>query len=492
MADQKKKGKGGMSKQERRRQQQRGERPPIRRQFTHAGLAPALYTALHDIQRPTTQPLTIHGRQRLEDTIRRIKESIADMEKSLKTARDLLDLFPRPDDEYVRAGIIRLIDTVSASLVEARQRLSRRQMEADADAFQLSWQVAYELQELEVRSHDRWIGRLDQPRQPERPPTRPPRLRSSNVPSPIRPGPSQRPQTVRQLTMDDFVIRNELNEAASSTPPEAVKAEQDIEKVEESSEDDEDIEPITRCIHHRLHRCANNSDLRSLKRRLKKSCAKTCGRKMIPLRKMTLCKPLPLNLKSNLNPQFSQLACEGREEESENEDDVVVLPPIVMQQSPRVVINSNERRVAEEALTEQILHDSTVPLVTLDSTTSSEQVSVSEPLEQLDGVLNADQILNIDEHARYLRTADVLDGTCGDYDGFDTVDSDQDVAGCVLAYPVTGCTFAGVRTPERPWYDTPEPQATPCLCEDYYLHGFCFHRPRITNPDDLGPQYHKW
>ena len=488
--------KGGVTKQDRRRQHQQGVRPPVHRQGTHAGLAPALYTALHDIQRPTSQPLTILGRQRLEESIAKVKESIADMEKSLKTARDLLDIFRHPENEYVQASIVRLIDTISANLVEARQRLSRRQMEADADAFQLSWQVAYELQELEVRSHDRWIGRLDRPRQVTRPPTRPPTLRSSNVPSPIRrvdrPGPSQRPPNVRQLTMDEFVVRTDLNEAASSTPPSLPEAVKDEPQADEAvSSEDEEYEPVTRCIHHRLHRCGNTSDLRGLKRLLKKSCARTCGKKMIPIRKMTLCKPLPPNLKSNLNPQFSQLACEAGDV-SETEDNVVVLPPIVIQQSPRVVINSNERQAAEDALTEQILQGSTVPLVTIESTTSEEEDSVDEPIEQVDGVINAEQILNIDENDRSLRTADIMDGTGGRYDVDDTVDSDQNLEGYVLAFPVRGNTFAGVRTPERPWYDTPEPQNTPCLCEDYYLHGFCWHHPRITDPADLSRPPHEF
>ena len=108
MARQKKK--GGVSKQELRRRHEQGERPPTRRLMTHAGLAPDLYTALHDIRRPNVQPLTIHGRQRLDDTIAALKASIDNMEKALKSSRDLLDIFRNPDDEFVRASIVRIIE----------------------------------------------------------------------------------------------------------------------------------------------------------------------------------------------------------------------------------------------------------------------------------------------------------------------------------------------------------------------------------------------
>ena len=137
MAGRKKK--GGVTKQALRRQHQQGERPPARRNLTHAGLAPDLYTARHEIRRPNVQPLTILGRQRLDEAIASLKASIENMEKALKSARDLLDIFRNPDDEFVRASTIRIIDTLSANLLEARQRLSRRQLEADADSFQLSW-----------------------------------------------------------------------------------------------------------------------------------------------------------------------------------------------------------------------------------------------------------------------------------------------------------------------------------------------------------------
>ena len=156
-------------------------------------------------------------------------------------------------------------------------------MEADADSFQLSWQVAFELQELEVQSHDRWIGRLDLPRQELRPRARPPTLRSANVPSPIRrvdvPGPSQRPHVLRQTTLDDFLTRVNLNAAVPPTPPPSPKADEaekeveEAEVVEESSDNDEEIEPFVRCVHMRLHRCGSPRDLPTLKRLLKKSCA---------------------------------------------------------------------------------------------------------------------------------------------------------------------------------------------------------------------------
>ena len=511
MARQKKK--GGVSKQELRRRHEQGERPPTRRLMTHAGLAPDLYTALHDIRRPNVQPLTIHGRQRLDDTIAALKASIDNMEKALKSSRDLLDIFRNPDDEFVRASIVRIIDTLSANLLEARQRLARRQMEADADSFQLSWQVAFELQELEVRSHDRWIGRLDLPRQELRPRARPPTLRSANVPSPIRrvdvPGPSQRPHVLRQTTLDDFLTRVNLNAAAAvpPTPPpspkadEAEKEAEEAEIVEETSDDDEEIEPFVRCVHMRLHRCGSPRDLPTLKKLLKKSCAKTCGKKMNPIRKLTLCRPLPQKLKANLNPQFSELACEASNA-SVNEDEVIELPPVEVgsQLAARVVINSNERQAADEALEEQILHDATVPLVTIDNSSSSKEDTFSEPLLQTDGLLNTDQILDLacelaeNENGQCLRVADGVDGLSGHHDGADSLAPRPDMASFRLLYPVTGRTFDGMRTPvdARCGYDTPSPQDTRCLCEDFYLHGFCYDHPRITDPADLGPQHHKW
>ena len=497
-----KKKKGGMSKQDLRRQHQRGERPPTRRRLTHAGLAPELYTALHDIQRPSSQPLTIHGRQRLDDTIAKLKASIENMEKALQSARDILDIFKHPENEFVQASTIRIIDTISASLLEARQRLSRRQLEADADSFQLSWQVAYELQELEVRSHDQWIGRLDLPRQESRPHARPPTLRSANVPSPIRrvnvPGPSQRPQPLRQMKLDDFLTRISLNAAATSTPPTSPKAEKvkevvdEAEKVEDASEEEEEAEPFVRCIHMRLHRVGSPRDLPTLKKLLKKSCEKTCGRKMNPIRRLTLCRPLPQKLKSNLAPQFSQLACEAGDA-SVSENEIIELPPIEVG-SPKVVINSNERRAADDALEEQILHNETVPIVTIDNSSSSNEDTHSEPLLQIDGLLNTDQILDLEENDQCLRAAHVLDGPSGHHDGSDAVAASPDMASYALWYPVTGRTFDGVQTPvdARCGYETPDPQDTKCLCEDWYLHGFCYHHPRITDPELLGPQHHIW
>ena len=268
------------------------------------------------------------------------------------------------------------------------------------------------------------------------------------------------------MTLDDFLTRFSLNAAATSTPPTSPKAEkveeavEEVEKVEETSEEEEEAEPFVRCIHMRLHRVGSPRDLPTLKKLLKKSCEKTCGRKMNPIRRLTLCRPLPHKLKSNLAPQFSQLACEAGDA-SVSENEIIELPPVEVG-SPRVVINSNERRVADEALEEQILHTDTVPLVTLDNLSSSNEDTVSEPLVQVDGTLNPDQILNVTEDDRHFCCADVMDGT-GGWDAWsDPVGTSQDVAGCVLAYPVTGRTFEGVRTPERPFYDTPEPQNTRC------------------------------
>ena len=404
--------KGGLSKQQRRRRHlEQSSRPPVR--FTHAGLSPSLYTSLHDIRRPTANPLTILGRQRLLAKISHLETRIKDLEKSIEAARDLLDVFCNPDDEWVRAQIIKMTDSISSSLADARQRLVKLKTEEETDSIQLSLQVAYEIQQNEVRSHDDWIGRLDRPRQPQLQSRSrvPPSERNLNLPTPIRlgeaPGPSNRPHIFHDLERSRE--ENRLNDAAVVTPVAAdgatavekavckreffVKAKTENEpeedkKVEEDEDEIEPLEHVTRCVHHRLHRCGATKDLADLKKRLLKSCAKTCGQQKRPsLRKLTLYKPLPQKLKANLDGQFQ--LCQNEQEEG-----VVELPTISLRRSPRIEITASERAAAEEAMTE-LLHNSTIPILTLEDTSSD----IIEVVPQL----NTEQIHDLQDNDEFLR-----------------------------------------------------------------------------------------
>ena len=60
-------------------------------------------------------------------------------------------------------------------------------------------------------------------------------------------------------------------------------------------------------------------------------------------------------------------------------NDIIKLPPVQMG-SPRVAINSDKLRATNVVLSEQILPNDTVPIVTIVSSTSD---SEAEPLEQL-------------------------------------------------------------------------------------------------------------
>ena len=418
--------KGGLTKQQRRRLHlEQVSRPPHRQQcapirFRHAGLSPSLYTNLHNIRRPLGQPLTILGRQRLLAKIAHLESRIKELEKSIEAATDLLEVFCNEDDEWVRAQIIRMTDSISSSLADARQRLIKFKTEEETDSIQLSLQVAYEIQQNEVRSHDNWIGRLDQPRQSQPHPhsRAPPSERNLNLPTPIRPvevpGPSNRPHIFHDLErskINQRYVENCLNTAAVVTPvaadgatavekavckrefPESKKEPVEDVKATEAEEEDEEeveaIEQVTRCVHHRLHRCGATKDLADLKKRLLKSCAKTCGKQKRPsLRKLTLYKPLPQKLKANLDGQF-QLC--------EEEGEVVELPTISLRCSPRVEISAAERAAAEEAMTE-LLHNSTIPIVNLEDTSSD----IIEVVPKL----NTEQIHDLQENDEFLRRVD--------------------------------------------------------------------------------------
>ena len=210
--------KGGISKQVRRRLHAQGRVIP---RLTHAGLAPQMYTALHDIVRPTVRPLTIHGRELLQRNLRHLRSRIDDLKKSLTSTQDLLEIFSEHEhDEGIRESLCKIMDSLSSSLADLQQRLVGLEADELADNYQLSLQLAYELQELEVRSHDQWIGRLDQPRDANPEPLRRPRvlkIRSDNVPSPI---PTRR---LRQTNLDAFIIGHGsgLNNAAVVTPDDA-------------------------------------------------------------------------------------------------------------------------------------------------------------------------------------------------------------------------------------------------------------------------------
>ena len=477
----KKTSKGGLSKQQRRQLHQRAQRQPVRR-ATHAGLEPELYTALHDIRRPTVQPLSLLGRARLQTHIDHMRSRISNLERSLVLAQDMLGLFSE-DNEWVRATIITIMDSLSSSLADARQRLVRYEAEEAADSYQLSLQLAYELQTVEVRSHERWIGRLDRPRpQPLQLETQPRRRqlreRPPNVPSPI-PGPSRG----RQPLISDFMLRQALEEAAVETPapePEqaALEASDSNDNGEEAaggreSEDEAEVEPVTRCVHHRLHRCGTASELGKLKKALTKTCEKTCGKKCHSIRHLTLCRPPSQNLKANLDGHFRRIQLESRS------DDIIQLPDI--QLKPLTIqIDANEKAAAEEALS-TLLRNDTVPIVTLEDSVNEED------LEQLDGLfeghLNTEALVNLEENVNCLRKSNYPISVRPRSAVPDSEDDEEDCRGLIPAYRVTGCTWAGVRSPSTPYghlsYDG---QKTHCECSSYFTQGWCECDPRIPRP----------
>lgn len=440
------------------------------------------------------------------------------MVKSLESAKDLLEIFPNEDDSWVRAQIIRMMDSISSSLAEGRQRLTNLEEEVRADNALLSLQIAHELQDLEVRSHLQWIGRLDMPRDQASQRPRQLTLRSINVPSPIR-APRELPSTSsgRQRTIDEYLIRPGLNTAIIETPTaklddEKEEAEPDTaeeavvpiaEPVEESeSDDDEKVEHFSRCVHHRLHRIFSPRDLTKMKKMLKKSCAKTCGKKMISLRRMTLYKPLPQKLKANLDSQFvtceKESRCETRSQaegqqqsqrqrgQQHHHGELVELPTIHLPQAggqqsqgnelgervaqlPQlsVAVSQAEREIAERALSD-LLHNSTIEIVTLDSSTDS--------VQQLDGLLDTEAILNLEDNVDNLRQ-------CTPWDG--------DLIGPFLPVPTCPTPLLGPAVPRTtgrtPDLNSPMSryldmsyfgQITVCSCEDFHAQGFCECSPR--------------
>ena len=479
----KKTSKGGLSKQQRQQLHHRGQRQPVRR-ATHAGLEPDLYTALHDIQRPTIQPLTILGRARLQTHIDHTRSRIANLERSLVLAQDMLGLFPE-DNEWVRATIVTIMDSLSSALADARQRLVRYEAEEAADSYQLSLQVAYEMQSIEVRSHENWIGRLDRPRPqplqlptPTQPRRRRLRERPPNVPSPI-PGPSRG----RQPLISDLLPRQALDQALDRAAVETPVPEPDQDVVETSvsnedaqeaaggreSEDEAEVEPITRCVHHRLHRCGTASELGKLKKALTKTCEKTCGKKRHSVRHLTLCRPPPLTLKANLDGQFRRIQLESKSE------DIIQLPDV--QIKPLTIqIDANERAAAEEALS-TLLRNETVPIVTIEDSDSE------EPLEQLDGVfeghLNTEALGALAENVEFLRRTYPV-SVRPRPPVQDSEDDEEDCRGLVLAYR---CSGFHIPSPSTPYghlsYDG---QKTHCECSSYFTQGWCDCDPRIPRP----------
>ena len=134
-------------------------------------------------------------------------------------------------------------------------------------------------------------------------------------------------------------------------------------------------------------------------------------------------------------------------------------------------------------LSELILPNDTVPIITIVSSTSD---SEAEPLEQLDGLLNTEQILNLDKNDWGLRAAvpvDVSDGGVG----ADSVDVVEDMGGLHLAIPNhTGLTLS-LSSP-RVWYvgQSHFGQITMCLCESFKLLDLCDCNPRIQDLTKLG------
>ena len=474
--------KGGLSKQARRQMHEEGvSRPPVRR--THAGLAPSLYTALHNLRRPTIQPLTIHGREALLQKIHHLRGRVREMEKSLQSARDVLEVFSNEHDEWVRAQIIRMMDSISSSLAEGRQSLTRLEAEERADEVLLSLQMAYELQELEVRSHLNWIGRLDRPRDSE---AQPPKLtlRSSNIPSPIkRRNEIPMPSTSRQATMDEFLARP-LDNAVVETPVAELEKASDKAKAvvdEDDSDSEEEVEHFSRCVHQRLHRICSPKDLTKMKKALMKSCARTCGQRPTSLRRLTLYKPLPQKLKVNLDEQFRLVTCEKKGSINQNQQpDLIELPTV--QVRPTVVIPQVEREAADAAM-EQVLQEDTVEVVTVSDTVTVQDSDSDISVIQLDGNLNTEAIFNLDENVNAVRNCT---GWAGVDHGAPVVDPDADVPVArtpprfELAIPNPTGRTPSLSTPRIRYLDhSVWGQRTFCACSQYDLDGHCSCSPRI-------------
>ena len=261
--------------------------------------------------------------------------------------------------------------------------------------------------------------------------------------------------------MDQYVLnclrtsRSNDEKAENEKEDENDKAEQDVAKEDES--DVEEIERFTRCVHQRLHRCGNSQDLALMKKLLKKSCARTCGKKRSSIRHLTLYKPLPQALKANLDFQFSQIERECPA--------ITQLPTIHLSaDTPQVVISEEERQKAEDALTLQLGQD-TLPIVVSDEDSS-------ESVIQLDGLLNTEQILDLDANHECLRNVDTAP-VCHFVDG--PVGDDHEIEGdLVLAIPNPTGRTPSLSSWEPPYlYDSVFGDGSLCGCVDDSDHRLC-------------------
>ena len=347
----------------------------VQRPFTHAGLPPNLYTELHQIPSPTR--LFKKDKDNLEAQIRTLVKKRDRIQKSFDSATEMAGKFQTNSRNYT--DLLGILDMLSAFLTETCQSLTK--LEEALASQTASETLAYRLQQEEVDSHFRFVGRLDLPR-PQVPELRPPvrrglRERSVNVPSPARPRPQARAQQVQQQLPSQ---PSHLDTQAGPSRPLRQPVIHRFLTQEEPSPGCHDTAMLQtpeteveyrRCTHARLHRLNMSAD-KNVRRQLRLACKASCGRSTADT--YTLWNPLPAS-RARVTQNVVELPAVAV---------VANLPPL-QEDDDILQSGANENAAQDQAeISNETIELHTSPTVELGSSSSSE-------ILQLDGLQN-DQI----------------------------------------------------------------------------------------------------
>ena len=262
--------KGGISKQMQRKRAEAIERLRPRH---HAGLPPAVYTALQNLPPPTAVDV---GRASLQTKINNLVKKQDRIQKAFDATSEVIRKFQTNSKNYT--DLLLVPDVLSSCLTDVGRKVTVLEEQLSSDAASAS--LAYTLQQKEIDTHLQTFGRLDVylPQEERRPSRKGLSVRSTNVPSPVRPArgrqndqeagpsffsPSQRATSrpLIQTTMPDFI-------PTASTPSVHNTAVLQTPEAEATYE---------RCKHNRLIRL-NLSAGQNAKKLLHESCRRQCGR----------------------------------------------------------------------------------------------------------------------------------------------------------------------------------------------------------------------
>ena len=435
--------KGGMSKQAANR---------LASKTTRGGLSPDLYEALQCIPsvRHFDPPLGPNTRQDLETRLENANVRVHRTQRSLDFQQQIIDRIGTFSTYYDRASFVR--ENLSQHLAILNQLVTKIKHDLATDDFNISEQLAHELQLSEIAEHRQIFGRLDLPGNPDRPGPAPPRglrSRSVNVPTPRKwYQPSTSAAATQQVSHEEPPLRRVPALRSPVTP-----------SVLDQARIFTPVVKFKKCAHRRLHRLVSPADMKAMKLLLKKSCENVCGKTADP-DTCTLATPPQQKTKP---VKMSSL-----EDSSPLLEEVVEVPAANV---PVVIDLADSDSSSDEAPKEPSkkssvkMNNSSVP--------GSEVLSPGDPdwPIQVDG-LDAENILNLstepeDNGQALIPDSPFVSNLEITEDGSNNDSNAQPRAPRSPTYPNL----------ESPRFVTPPEiwgRATPCSCPNNFRLGYCF------------------